>query len=45
MGTSGPAIHHNGTFLPENYYFQIALDGGTIGFLLRILFLFQMLGM
>lgn len=43
LGTSGPSIHYNGIFLPENYYFQILLDTGTIGFLLQIFCLFQIL--
>ncbi|MDR3168258.1 MAG: hypothetical protein LBU27_00390 [Candidatus Peribacteria bacterium] len=30
LGSSGPAIHHNGTMLPENYYFEILLDTGTV---------------
>ncbi|MCF7835196.1 hypothetical protein K9M48_04070 [Candidatus Gracilibacteria bacterium] len=34
LGTAGPAIHHNGTILPENYFIQIMLDIGTIGFIL-----------
>lgn len=45
LGSSGPAIHHNGTLLPENYYFQILLDMGTLGFLLRAITIFQILGM
>ena len=43
LGTSWPAIHHNGTILPENYYFQIMLDVGTIGFLLRAVVMFQLI--
>lgn len=35
LGSSWPAIHHNGTILPENYFIQLMLDIGTIGFLLR----------
>jgi len=34
LGTSGPAIHHQGKILPENYYIQLILDIGTIGFIL-----------
>ncbi|MDR0369074.1 MAG: hypothetical protein LBH96_00630 [Candidatus Peribacteria bacterium] len=45
LGSSGPAIHHNGTLLPENYYFQIMLDTGTIGFLLWAIVIFQIIGM
>lgn len=41
LGTSGPAIHHNGTILPENYYVQLMLDIGTIGFLLRTVLVIQ----
>ena len=26
LGTAGPAIHHEGMILPENYYLQIAID-------------------
>jgi hypothetical protein len=44
LGSSWPAIHHNGYFLPENYFFQIMLDIGTLGFLLRALIIFQILG-
>ncbi len=33
LWTSWPAIHHNGTILPENYYIQLMLDIGTIGFI------------
>ena len=35
LGTAGPAIHHNGTILPENYFIQLLIDIGRIGFLLR----------
>lgn len=34
LGSSWPAVHHSGTLLPENYYLQIMLDLGTVGFLL-----------
>lgn len=34
LGSSGPAVHHSGQFLPENFYLQILLDIGTVGFLL-----------
>lgn len=33
LGTSWPAIHHNGTILPENYFLQIMIDIGTLWFL------------
>lgn len=31
--------------LPENYFFQIMLDTGTIGFILRAIAMFQLIGM
>jgi hypothetical protein len=34
LGTAWPAIHHNGTILPENYFIQIMIDIGTIWFIL-----------
>ena len=34
LGSSWPAIHHWWTQLPENYYLQLMIDMGTIGFLL-----------
>lgn len=37
LGTAWPAIHHNGTILPENYFIQVMIDIGTIGFILRAL--------
>ena len=41
LGTSWPAIHHNGTILPENYFLQLILDIWTIGFLLWVLCIWQ----
>lgn len=41
LWTSGPAVHHNGTILPENYYIQLMLDIGTVGFILRTLVILQ----
>jgi len=41
LGTAWPAIHHNGTILPENYYLQLILDIGTIWFLLWAVVIFQ----
>jgi hypothetical protein len=41
LGTSGPAVNHNGTILPENYYIQLMLDIGTVGFILRTLVILQ----
>lgn len=43
LGTSWPAINHNGTILPENYYIQLILDIGTLGFLLWILLISQIM--
>ena len=43
LGTSWPAVHHNGTILPENYYIQLMLDIGTIGFLIRALCISQIM--
>ena len=41
LGTSWPAVHHNGTILPENYFLQLILDIGTIWFILRALMIWQ----
>ena len=41
LGTSGPAVNYNGTILPENYYIQLMLDIGTLGFILRTMLIFQ----
>ena len=35
LGSSGPAIHYEWKYLPENYFLQIMLDIWTIGFLFR----------
>lgn len=32
LGSSWPAIHHNGSILPENYFIQLLIDIGLIGF-------------
>ncbi len=37
LWSSWPAIHHDGEILPENYYMQIAIDIGTIGFILLMI--------
>lgn len=37
LGSSWPAIHHEGTILPENYYIQIAIDTGTLWAILLLL--------
>lgn len=36
LWSSGPAIHHTGKFLPENFYLQLTLDMGSVGFLLWV---------
>ncbi len=41
LWTSWPAVLHNGTILPENYYLQLMLDIWTIGFLLRAIMILQ----
>ena len=33
LGSSGPAVHYEWKYLPENYYLQIMLDIGTVWFL------------
>ncbi len=35
LGSSGPAIHYEWKYLPENYFLQIMLDIWTVGFLFR----------
>jgi hypothetical protein len=42
LGTSWPAVHHNGTILPENYFLQLILDIWTIWFILRALVIRQL---
>ena len=37
LGSSGPAIHHEWKYLPENYYLQIMLDIWTVGFLFWVI--------
>lgn len=44
LGTAWPAINYNGTILPENYYIQIMIDIGTIGFLIRLVLMRQIMG-
>ncbi|MFA7298106.1 MAG: hypothetical protein WC010_00455 [Candidatus Absconditabacterales bacterium] len=43
LGTSGPAVNHNGTILPENYYIQLMLDIGTLGFIMWTLVILQII--
>lgn len=40
LWTSGPSVHHDWNLLPENYFVQILLDVGTVGFLLWSAFIF-----
>ena len=35
LGSSGPAIHYEWKYLPENYFLQIMLDIWTVGFIFR----------
>ncbi len=44
LWTSGPAVLHNGTILPENYYIQLMLDIGTIWFLIRTILVICIMG-
>jgi len=34
LWSSGPAVHHEWTMLPENYFMQIMLDMGTVWFIM-----------
>lgn len=43
LGSSGPAVHHNGTMLPENYFMQLMLDIWTLGFIFWAILIFQIL--
>lgn len=43
LWTSWPAIHHEGTKLPENYFMQIMLDIGTTWFILWCIVMFSIL--
>ena len=43
LGSSGPAIHHEWTMLPENYFMQIMLDIWTLWFILRTIVIFSIL--
>lgn len=43
LGSSWPAIHHEGTILPENYYIQMAIDTGTVGAILLLLTLITLI--
>lgn len=43
LGTSWPAIHHEWTMLPENYFMQIMLDIWTVWFILWCVVMFSIL--
>lgn len=43
LGSAWPAIHHEGTMLPENYFMQIMLDIGTVWFIIWAIVIFQIL--
>lgn len=43
LGSSGPAIHHEWTMLPENYFMQIMLDIWTVWFILWTVVIFSIL--
>ncbi len=43
LGSSGPAIHYEWKYLPENYFLQIMLDIGTVWFLFRTFMLMCLL--
>lgn len=43
LGTSGPAIHHEWSMLPENYFMQIMLDIWTVWFLIWSILIFHIL--
>jgi hypothetical protein len=43
LGTSWPAVHHNGTMLPENYFMQLMLDIWTVWFIFWCMVIFQIL--
>ncbi len=43
LGSSGPAVHYEWKYLPENYFLQIMLDIGTVWFLVRTFMLMCLL--
>ena len=43
LGSSGPAVHYEWKYLPENYYLQIMLDIGTVWFLVWVFMLMCLL--
>ena len=43
LGSSGPAVHHEWTMLPENYFMQIMLDIGTVWFIFWTICIFMLL--
>jgi hypothetical protein len=43
LWTSGPAVHHEWTMLPENYFMQVMLDIWTVWFIIWAIVIFQIL--
>ena len=43
LWTSWPAVHHEWTMLPENYFIQVMLDIGTLWFIFWTMLIFQIL--
>ncbi len=43
LWTSWPAVHHEWTMLPENYFIQIMLDIGTVWFIIWSILIFNIL--
>ena len=43
LGSSWPAVHHEWTMLPENYFMQIMLDVWSVWFILRCVVIFWIL--
>ncbi len=43
LGSAGPAIHHEWTMLPENYFMQVMLDIGTVWFIFWSIMIFNIL--
>ena len=43
LWSSGPAVHHEWTMLPENYFMQIMLDIWSVWFILRCVVIFWIL--
>ena len=43
LGSSGPAVHYEWKYLPENYFLQIMLDIGTVWFLFWVFSILSLL--